>query len=293
MRYILTFISGLLFGHFAFATGQVPDYLIYKGDTIAIFSNPLEQYFKLTGKQDLVDFVGCGGTNCWRGYKAIWELKNDSLFLRQIGSCNYSCGLEINNANLEKMFGTKNVYASWFTGQINAPKGKLVQYIHMGYGSIYEEEQVFSINKGQLKSIKIKSNQKVASKIYAEKRNKELMKLSLDTIFYHVKTNIDWEKLDNEKHLCDEEYLLTFNKKGKIQKVKFNPTATTKKEKREEWWYNLTERQCRQRIKNSLKPLSLNYLKPESDFTVIFDIFYKSKEKKLELTKPYYLDYNE
>lgn len=68
MRHILTIIFGLLIANSAFATGQVPDYLIYKGDTIAIFSNPLEQYFERTGKRELLDFVGCGSTACWRGY---------------------------------------------------------------------------------------------------------------------------------------------------------------------------------------------------------------------------------
>ena len=47
-----------------FATGQVPDYLIFKGDTVAIFSNPLEQYFEQTGKREFIDFVACG-RGCW------------------------------------------------------------------------------------------------------------------------------------------------------------------------------------------------------------------------------------
>jgi hypothetical protein len=64
MRDILTIIFVFLVINSAFATGQVPDYLIYKGDTIAIFSNPLEQYFDKTGKRELIDFVGCGSTAC-------------------------------------------------------------------------------------------------------------------------------------------------------------------------------------------------------------------------------------
>lgn len=290
MRHILTILIGILIGHFAFATGQVPDYLIYRGDTIAIFSNPLEQYFEQTGKRELPDFSGCGSTACWRGYKAIWELKNDSLFLRQITSCHNKCGLEIRNANLEKMFGTNDVFASWFTGQIIAPKGKLVQYIHMGYGSVYEEEQIFKLNKGQLKSIKVKSNKKLTDKIYSQKKNWELTKLSLDTIFYHIKNNIDWEQLDKGQHMCDDEYILTFNRNGKIKQVKFKPTWSTKKEKREDWWYNFTERKCRHKLKNSIKNLRLDYLIPEKRFKIEIQLFYDSKEKKLELRKPYGLE---
>lgn len=47
MRHIiLTITFGRLIKNSVFATAQVPDYLIYKGDTTAIFSNPLEQYFE-------------------------------------------------------------------------------------------------------------------------------------------------------------------------------------------------------------------------------------------------------
>ena len=78
MKQILTIIT-LLFFEFCFGTAQIPDYLIYQGDTLAIFSNPLEKYFEQIGKRELIDFVGCGSTACWRGYKAIWELKDDKL----------------------------------------------------------------------------------------------------------------------------------------------------------------------------------------------------------------------
>ncbi len=38
MKHILTIIFGLFIGNSVFATGQVPDYMIYKGDTVVIFS---------------------------------------------------------------------------------------------------------------------------------------------------------------------------------------------------------------------------------------------------------------
>jgi len=31
----------------SFATSQVPDYIIYKGDTLCLLTNPLESYFKV------------------------------------------------------------------------------------------------------------------------------------------------------------------------------------------------------------------------------------------------------
>jgi hypothetical protein len=58
------------------------------------------------------------------------------------------------NANLSNLFGEhcKNgkVLAFWFTGDLIVPKGKLVEYVHMGYMSKYEKELVLNIENGIL-----------------------------------------------------------------------------------------------------------------------------------------------
>ncbi|MEZ4884389.1 MAG: hypothetical protein R3E32_06575 [Chitinophagales bacterium] len=219
MKHIITIIFGLLIGNSVFATGQVPDYMIYKGDTVAIFSNPLEQYFEQIGKRELIDFVGCGSTACWRGYKAIWELKNDSLFLRQITSCHKDCGLEIKNADLKKMFGTDAVFANWFTGKIVIPQGNQIQYIHMGYASIYRELHISFKNGLQINERTV-SNEKIANKIELEKKQMQIAKKVQDTLFYQVKMKIDWDTIATPWYdLCAEKYILTYNRKGKLKKV--------------------------------------------------------------------------
>ena len=267
----------------AFATGQVPDFLISQNDTLPIFTNPLEQYFEKTGNRELPDFVGCGSTACWRGYSAIWELRNDSLLLVSIKSCHDDCGLTVKEVNLEKMFGSQHVFASWFSGQIRMPLGKLVQYIHMGYASIYESEKLLRFSGGYLKKSIIKPNKKVVDKIYRFRKNETFAKRSVDTIFYFVKTKIDWEKLDASKRMYDDDYTLIFSKKGKIEKVNFTSIGTTKKEKRNEFWYSITERKCRRTIKVALKGLDLSYLCLDSKLRVRILIFYNSTEKRLEL----------
>ena len=210
MKYLLI-ISIFLLCKFSYGTGQVPDYLVYKGDTIAIFSNPLEKYFELTGKRELIDFVGCGSTACWRGYKAIWELKDDKLYLVQVTSCHKSCGLEIKNANLKKMFGTETVFADWFTGKIIVPQGERVQYIHMGYASIYEKELHISFKSGIRTSEKTISNEKIVNKIRLAIRQREIAKKIQDTLYYQVKKYIVWDTIKTPRFdLCDEKYILTF-----------------------------------------------------------------------------------
>ena len=284
----IVFILSLLVAQFVFATGQIPDYLIVQNDTLPIFSNPLESYFELTGKRELPDFSGCGSTACWRGYKAYWKLQNDSLFLLKITSCHTSCGIKLQDANLKKMFGTNRVFAGWFTGEIVAPIGNLVQYIHMGYASIYDKEKIFTFKNGKLIKTKTLTNRDIVDKIHYRKKEKEIAKQVQDTIFYYVKNNIDWEKREkNLSLMCDEEYILTFNKKGKIKKLKFKFEAENFREKLENWWWNnITDRKCRRLIKRSLKDLDLSYLPlPGKKFKVKFEIFYNSEKKELELLK--------
>lgn len=284
MKYLLIF-SIFLFCKFSYGTGQVPDYLVYKGDTLAIFSNPLEKYFEKTGKRELIDFVGCGSTACWRGYKAIWELKEDKLYLVQVTSCHNSCGLEIKNADLKKMFGTETVFANWFTGKIIVPQGERVQYIHMGYASIYEKELHISFKDGIKTNEKTISNGKIANKIRFEKRQREIAKKVQDTLFQQVKKAIVWDTIKTPYYdLCDEKYILTYNKKGKLNKVWVDWEGETFRERIDDWWWNITDdKKCRKEIKKALKPINISYLKlPKRKIKITFIIFYNKETGKLE-----------
>lgn len=292
MRHILTFIFGLIMTNSVFATGQVPDYLIYKGDTVAIFSNPLEQFFEGTGKTELIDFVGCGSTACWRGYKAIWELKNDSLFLRQITSCHKDCGLEIKDADLNKMFGTDNVFAFWFTGKLLIPQGKRVQYIHMGYASIYESELHISFKNGLKTNEKTVSNKKIADKIKFENKQRQIAKSVQDTLFYQVQQKVEWDTIKTPWYdLCAKKYILTYNRKGKLKKVWVDWEGETFREKIYDWLGNMTDdRKCRRTIKKALKPIRISYLDlPKHKTKIPFEIFYDMKTGKLELWKEFWM----
>lgn len=276
------------------STGQIPDYMIYNNDTIPIFSNPLEQYFEKTGKRNIIELKNNSiGTDCWRGYKAIWKLKSDSLFLVAITGCHYAkdC-LDPNNADLQKMFGDEykkgHVFASWFSGEIIAPKGKLIQYVHMGYASIYEEEQYFRFKNGILRKIKTKSNKKLAVKKNNNKKEVELANIVLDTVFELVKKNVNWDTtLTPYIWLCDDDYILRYGRQGKLKKVKVDWYPETFFERIGEWWWNIIDdRKCRKTIKKALK----SYRIPTDDLPkkrreIRLDILYDRKKGELELMK--------
>jgi hypothetical protein len=86
-RFKVLFI-GVFFTLNVFGTIQIPDLLIYNGDTILIESYPLESYFNDQNlRPDSIFFKDCLSTACWRGYQAIWKIENDRLFLVSILDC--------------------------------------------------------------------------------------------------------------------------------------------------------------------------------------------------------------
>jgi len=50
------------------------------------------------------------------------------------------------------------IFASWFSGILRIPRGELLCYIHMGFGSVYERELLIKIVKGEVSRIKLISN---------------------------------------------------------------------------------------------------------------------------------------
>lgn len=179
-----------------FATSQIPDRLVYKGDTLSIFANPLEQLYDNDSLRPKFfgDKEGCISTACWRGYEAEWIITDNQLYLTGIFSC---CFYQDSiRADLKELFGNKcingKVKANWFTADIIAPQGKELYYVHMGYGSLYEKELELQIKNGQLIGTRTYDNSKSRQSIYSHKEEK------LREFIY---TNINWAalpKIDDE-----------------------------------------------------------------------------------------------
>jgi hypothetical protein len=156
-RIVITILLILVSAQLAFATAQSPDKLIYKGEKFALFANPLQDYYHSFSPADSTIYPNfdTGGitsysTGCWRGYIATWEIKNDTLYLIKIEDCSD----EGKTFDLTKIFSSKvkkgRVKADWYSGELRIPKGKMVEYVHMGYMSKYERELTLEIEKGVL-----------------------------------------------------------------------------------------------------------------------------------------------
>jgi hypothetical protein len=213
-NYILTLLFLATSSFKSFGTGQIADILIYNADTFAIFSNPLEQLSNIETLRPILfgDKQGCHSTACWRGYKAEWEIINKELYLVGIYSC---CFYEDKiKANLIDLFGSKckqgKVKADWVTGKMLSPQGKLLYYVHMGYGSLYEKEVVYEFENGQLKDIITYDNSKSRKSIYSQNTN-------LQNFIY---SNINWDILPKEDKIIKVFVLFSANEQGIIDSVK-------------------------------------------------------------------------
>lgn len=144
----------------SFATAQVPDYLIIGVDTLRIQSNPLEEYFKKNPIPE--NLITSMSTANWRGYIAYFKLLDNKLVVENIYKEDYKEG---NNGKSDyfltsiykDIFGEKaNFDCDFYSGLLICPSGKMLEYVHMGYSSLYENYNLIEIKKGvNIKSKKL------------------------------------------------------------------------------------------------------------------------------------------
>jgi len=127
-------------------TAQIGEILLIDNQQYIIAEQPLHHYFR---KLNHPPYFTPPSPTCWRGYYGKWELRNDELFL--INFRGYLDGLD--EVELNYLFPKREeVFASWYSGIIKIPQGKLLQFNQLTHTSIYE----------------LRSNQSNASKLVGE-----------------------------------------------------------------------------------------------------------------------------
>ncbi|MCK9567858.1 hypothetical protein M0R72_02760 [Candidatus Pacearchaeota archaeon] len=117
-------------------TAQQPEILIIDGEELEMVSNP--------SLHDKAEAGWSTKTSNYRGYVGEWEIVDNKLYLnRVVGGV---------------MKGKGPFFADWVSQELHVWKGNLLNYVHAGYGSMYEEDMFLSINGGLLKSTVIESN---------------------------------------------------------------------------------------------------------------------------------------
>jgi hypothetical protein len=158
MKTLLLIVLSLVFAPAVFATAQNAERLDYHGEDLKLFSTPLEEAFSEKRPRPN-DVLQSWSTANWRGYIGHWSIKDDRLLLTALyrergerdAEGNYKFTQEL--IPLDKVLGQGAAYpakADWFTGTLRIQKGKLVRYVHMGFGSQHEQEIVLQIEAGRL-----------------------------------------------------------------------------------------------------------------------------------------------
>jgi hypothetical protein len=128
-------------------TDQIAEILIVDGVRMRTITHPpLPHNTSLLQLTPAEEIAGeC--TGCWRGYVATWEIEDARLYLKAIDGPMAGVPPEW------RMTTTERVPATWFTGLLRAPVGRLKR-IPTGY----EEELHFKIFEGRVLSRRLIDN---------------------------------------------------------------------------------------------------------------------------------------
>lgn len=186
-KILFTILLLILFTSGVFATAQEPDLLIYNGKTYSLFSNPLESFYEKDESKRPKFRVkpNVSSSANWRGYVATWRIIDNKLYLTEINSWFCSSSIKTKNGcrrvTLQELFGKKivgnKVFASWVSDDLRVPDGEQLQYVHMGYGSIYERNITFGVKNGKVIKQEIIDNTKSNLSSEREVALQELEKL--------------------------------------------------------------------------------------------------------------------
>ena len=135
-------------------TAQIHEKLIVDGEpTTMDFCPPLpfghprlqevdvKNYKPADQRESMIIF----STACWRGYQGTWEIREEKFTLTGV-------------QGKFRLTGEEPLWADWFTGVLRVPVGARLRYVHMGFGSVYEQEKHIQVEKGVVVATRILDN---------------------------------------------------------------------------------------------------------------------------------------
>lgn len=176
-------------------TAQTPDWLVYEGQGYPLFSNPLESYFDDDHQRPAFRAETSAD---FRGYAAKWEIEDEALYLvglhGQVGGDDKTYAVNAKEVGLQDLFpwAGDRVKATWFTGKLRLPHGKLIEYVHLGYASTYEEDLLLTFEEGKLISREIRDNRHLIPEI---QRREEEEQRQFDKVLPYIKAVAEGRKL--------------------------------------------------------------------------------------------------
>jgi hypothetical protein len=154
-------------------TAQIGDRLRLDGQSYSLATCPAlpwhhARLVKLTEKEAAPESrLLIFSTACWRRYVADWSIHDDRLYLEKIDG-------------LYRLDCEAPLFADWVTETLRVPQGKMLSYVHMGFGSIFERDVFLNVRMGVVESRHEVSN-KAATELEALFRGGEHLP-SIDTV---------------------------------------------------------------------------------------------------------------
>ena len=124
-------------------TAQAAEQLRYQGQDHAMCSQPLDDYFSAGGA--CPDFAS-SSTALWRCYLGNWEIIDGRLYLIALRA-RLADGSAATLATVFPGYPDR-VFAHWYCGSLRLPQGRLVKYVHSGFGSVHESDLFIAIDQG-------------------------------------------------------------------------------------------------------------------------------------------------
>ncbi len=136
-------------------TAQVHETLIYEGEETSMTSCPPLPvgHPRLTpaGSPGMTTKQGVPGvvfsTACWRRYVGTWEVRGGRLYLKDV-------------QGLYELAEGEPLFADWVSGWLVVPQGELLQYVHMGFESVYERELHLRVEAGVVVGTRVLDNRR-------------------------------------------------------------------------------------------------------------------------------------
>jgi hypothetical protein len=151
----IVFAMTLLCSPRAAATAQEPDYIVLDGERLQLETNVLRPMLQ-SGAIKLPK-PDAQWTSNWRGYVATYEVRDGVLLLTSISVLRDPPGKTGKDVEavptevLPDVFGGKHeAPAIWFSGTLVLPRGEVVDYVHMGYGSTHERYTILTVKHGHI-----------------------------------------------------------------------------------------------------------------------------------------------
>lgn len=118
-------------------TAQYNDILSYQEEAHSICNEPLS----ILLKERSIKFY----TPHWRGYTASWKFVENKLYLVGLKAyLDYDTVVDLDFLYPDH----KEILAEWYTGEIKINLGKLIEYRHSGYDSIFEKNLFIEVING-------------------------------------------------------------------------------------------------------------------------------------------------